>query len=570
MAQDKDSALDDAIDRIYSIVMEPEQLEDMPRVLRPALGQDGRDIEPDGRMDVHLKRAADLLGQFSSAAPGTGSPGGASQSQPTFQLDEDLNIITCNQAASQVYGLKPGDGLVALPLYRESQRALESVLRKTRKAALAGAQETAIVRLIRSDNDQAIIVSIDPIVCDSGAGLVEMRTADIICSPGLLSTLESTFKLTPTETEVAQSLIEGASIEEIATSRNNTVGTIRVHVRALFAKTETHSQAEFVRMAIGLALLVHSRGPHATTGDIDAAAAPYPRVEHRHTLSLPRGGTLAYTAFGPESGFPLVFMHDNILGDAWPAETAEEAIRRNFRIIAPARPYFSGTPPCDPGANPIQQFTEDTLHLLNTLGIARYVIVSRTTGSAFAGMLALADRDRCRGVLALSPALPTRKVRDYDTLNDHARFVALGARFQSAALLFACRAGEALYRKVGARRYLKTVLARSRPDQAICDDPANASVLQHGLDFQENYKAFYNELLNLQSQKLPNFLDLPCPVHLMVGDMDTNNRKQQAERLLSRGANFEVTALDGAGALFFYTHGRQVLDAVETLCATKD
>lgn len=323
-------------------------------------------------------------------------------------------------------------------------------------------------------------------------------------------------------------------------------------------------------MAIGLAFLVQSNSSYPNVPDGDVTAVPYPRAEHRHLLLLPDGRTLAYAVFGPEGGRTVVFLHDNILGDTWPASLADEATRRNWRVIAPARPHYSDSSPYPPDKHPLDQFTEDTRVLLDKIGIEHYIIMSRTTGSAFAGALALADKKRCRGMLALSPALPAYKTQDYDGLNDHARFVALAARFQSTGLLFACRAAEALYRKAGARPYLKTVLARSKPDRALCDDPANLPALQQGLEFQKDYRAFYNELISLQTHELPHFLELPCPVNLMMGELDTNNRLQRAEELVAEGASFEITVVPNAGALFFYTHEQQVLDVLESLYSTRD
>lgn len=66
--------------------------------------------------------------------------------------------------------------------------------------------------------------------------------------------LQQAYALTPTEMVVAQSLLNGASIAQIAAQRGTSEETTRWQVKRLFDKTSTNSQAELVRLLAALSM----------------------------------------------------------------------------------------------------------------------------------------------------------------------------------------------------------------------------------------------------------------------------------------------------------------------------
>ena len=67
-----------------------------------------------------------------------------------------------------------------------------------------------------------------------------------------LAGLSSIFELTPTEQEIATSLVNGAAPGEIAEQSNRAFETVRSHLKHVFAKTGAHSQLELLRLAVKL------------------------------------------------------------------------------------------------------------------------------------------------------------------------------------------------------------------------------------------------------------------------------------------------------------------------------
>lgn len=61
------------------------------------------------------------------------------------------------------------------------------------------------------------------------------------------------YAFTPAELRVANGLVAGLSLQEIAADGGVALDTVRSHLRALFAKTETHRQPDLVRLLLTLA-----------------------------------------------------------------------------------------------------------------------------------------------------------------------------------------------------------------------------------------------------------------------------------------------------------------------------
>jgi DNA-binding CsgD family transcriptional regulator len=66
---------------------------------------------------------------------------------------------------------------------------------------------------------------------------------------------QSFFGLTPAEAELAQALAAGRSLHEYADAAHVTCETARWRLKQVLAKTDTHRQAELVRLLLTTAVL---------------------------------------------------------------------------------------------------------------------------------------------------------------------------------------------------------------------------------------------------------------------------------------------------------------------------
>jgi DNA-binding CsgD family transcriptional regulator len=60
------------------------------------------------------------------------------------------------------------------------------------------------------------------------------------------------FGLTPRETDVVELLVRGLNVPAIAAELKISVGNVRIHLKRVFAKTDTHSQTDLVRIFFNL------------------------------------------------------------------------------------------------------------------------------------------------------------------------------------------------------------------------------------------------------------------------------------------------------------------------------
>jgi DNA-binding CsgD family transcriptional regulator len=63
------------------------------------------------------------------------------------------------------------------------------------------------------------------------------------------------FELTRTEADVAIGIVSGRTLAEVAGDRDIKIGTVRAHLKAVFSKTRTHSQADLTGTLTRLAFL---------------------------------------------------------------------------------------------------------------------------------------------------------------------------------------------------------------------------------------------------------------------------------------------------------------------------
>lgn len=191
-----------------------------------------------------------------------------------------LHVLASTSAARSI--LSAGEGLTVrgdtLRATRpEDDAHLRHLVRSTLDAARRGERmRTTMIALHRSPGIRplAVAATADPFAHDRSDPSIPERIALLVSDgdrlPALPCThLEALYELTPAEAELAALLAAGLTVEEAAARRGITVGTARVQLKSVFAKTDTHRQSELVRVLATLpALRSHDRPGRS------AAAAP--------------------------------------------------------------------------------------------------------------------------------------------------------------------------------------------------------------------------------------------------------------------------------------------------------
>ena len=562
-----DGSRENIIDNVYAVAIEPDRYDGLVRFWEDRLrkvSEAGEPLSenPDERLDTHLRRALDML---DSIVPET--PGSAEQaiSPPLITLAKKGQINAVNATARQAFDVEVGHRVTDLPFDRGTLTELTIQLANTRPAG-----DTLVLRGLTEATQEPVGITLTW----EGADQIHLQTTQILWPSGLDRVLESSFDLTEAEVGIIRLAVSGRSVQDIAGIRNSAVSTVRTQLRSIFSKTQTGSQSELIRMTMGLTRLIgtsaREQNDRFRSRFINSAPAfplPYPREEHRASLELPDGRELSYARFGARDGQKCLFLHDEFFGDVWPADMAHSAARRGLTIIAPARPYYSTSDPYPRGTNnTYEQFALDVTHLFKALGLQRVTIVARNLGAAYGYSIMAALPEHIVGFVGIAPTLPFVARENYFLLSLHDRFIAHAIRHNRLRLQFAARAGQALYDKHGPKALMKMVYKDSPIDLEILKNPIYMDAIARGIRFSDNYghKAFYYDMKDaaMRTNDLTR-IEWPRPFRVLIGEHDRNGRGARAEALRDKGLPMDLTIIDDAADMFFYTHPELVLDAIE-------
>jgi pimeloyl-ACP methyl ester carboxylesterase len=355
-------------------------------------------------------------------------------------------------------------------------------------------------------------------------------------------------------------------VEEVARRRGRSLATVRAQIRSIYAKTGTRSQAEFVRMAVGLTTLglggTPTRAPAPGTARV-ASAQDAPLPEQRHLLELIDGRVLDYADFGDPQGAPCLYLHSELSGDVWPGPMAADATRRGLRIIAPARAGYAHSSPYPTGAINHEQTTADLVQLLDHLRLTQVVALSQTYGGLFTLALARSHPERVRALVAVAPSFPPSTPEDEARMPAFYRVVSSIVSRHPELLGFLVRSGAAYIRRVGDQRFLERVFGHCPVDLAALRDPAHASAIARGLAYgrTQGNESMLGDYRHLMKDAARAIVDLHCPLIALIGSDDGNTRRQRGERLIAAGAGqLRLRMIEGGGQLLFFTHPRAVVD----------
>jgi DNA-binding CsgD family transcriptional regulator len=184
-------------------------------------------------------------------------------STPVVILSETHRLVWGNEASTDLFR---DDACITLA--RDgSLDARTSQGRRALAGLLASAAENggAVAKLERANSPALIILALpldgSTLGAPAGAGAVTLLFLDGAArapSPAAAERFRSLFDLTPAELAVALMVAEDRSLPQVAAALGIAPSTARTHVKSLFLKTETHSQAALSRLLVQLDLIKSS------------------------------------------------------------------------------------------------------------------------------------------------------------------------------------------------------------------------------------------------------------------------------------------------------------------------
>lgn len=466
------------VDRIYEIALEPSSLEEFIDFWHDTdLAEKFSNF--DTSYKAHLERGESFLQRGETARPDLSEYLQPYDNLAAFVVVGSLIVQASNSGAQSAFGVRAGDSLDQLSLPAEMKAALigttqdvlskpeqsEKIL-KTELAAKGGSMLFRIVRIaeVLEDGPAALIVS------------THFHWREEI---GTL--LGNVFQLTGAEQNVVRLLIEGRETNTIAAARNTSEGTVRGQIKSITGKMNLRSQKDIVRLVMALGDF-----PKGTAAEEAVElATPGPSKNWLESevwkpfksITVPDGRTLMYHDMGPPTGDPVLFSHMGSCMARWSRSMIRLAFEHNLRVICAIRAGYGRSDNLDLNADPFEAACDDTLFLLESLGIKRLPYVVQGSDFPFAVDLIAKHPPIVSELIGIGgrPCLPGGL--NVDGAGRWQKFFVTTARNAPHLVQFASQALMAMCRRIGPQAMLRQLCKDSPSDLAILETEEMGQIL---------------------------------------------------------------------------------------------
>lgn len=566
-----------AIDYLYDVAIDPtsyERMLDFWESMAPKAGDDQTDAQSQSSagamadLSRHLGRADKVLAQTLQSPPDETAAAavGRVHHAASFAVNAAGRLIAVNAAAIQSLGVTTGALARDLPFEEgEVERILAEIMRMLRGNGAA----TSIVCVRARATQRLVIIQLRLFRPISDEAFVLGITSEISWPSGFSERLQQAFALSATEIDLLRHLTEGHSIRDIADLRSRSQETVRAQVKSLLSKTGTRSQLELVRLALATVEALHADGA------VHAADAAQPDHIDTLSLTLKDGRSLEYLITGDPNGRPVLFLPMDFGFVRWPPAVEDEARRRHLKVIVPIRPGYGRSSPLPGGGNYLDRLSGDLLDLLDHLKVSRCPILTLGDDSLIALWLHMQASYRFTAIIACAGTMPLTTRDQFDRMGKWHRFVIGAGRFTPQLLPFVVKAGAAMARRVGKRKFFETIYEMSPADSATFALPEVSETLLHASDVtlsdgHSAHDAFARELAAKTTanwdkalRALRDGAERGFPLLFFNGEQDP---QIPLETLAEFRADFpfvDFRLYPDAGQLVFYLKWRDVLDALE-------
>lgn len=481
---------DNIVDQLYDIALDPQSLGTFIDAWNDA-GLDAsaarKTIETIDQFDLayqaHLKRAETFLAR--GAEPDDGPDLTATltpfDNLAAFIVDRDLDVVASNDGARQAFGIEDGGQLDTLHLPEDMQDALHDSLRDVFRTA---DRPDRLLKLEVTGQRGPALFQIRRLTDTGGHGTEHalVVTTQYHWQAALGATLEEVFNLTTAEQGVVRALVEGQDAKTIAAGRGTSEGTVRSQIKSILGKMNARTQSEVIRLVLSLRDVsqpseanVVSPSPLALVNATDWLQAEV--WKPFKTLTLPDGRRMDYHDMGPITGAPVLYSHMGYALARWHAPMLKLAFRHGLRVICPIRAGYGQSDNLDPNADVLEATRQDTLHLLEHLGIKRLPYAPQGNDLIFAVDLAAAHPEVISEIIGICarPSLPGD--RHYSGMGKWHRFFLSTAKHAPHLLKFTAKAAVTMAKRIGIEEMYRQMNQGSAADMALAQDKEVHTVL---------------------------------------------------------------------------------------------
>ena len=552
------------IERIYNIALEPNSYDDFMEKWDgyiseavsslTALQADSQTAELSNEtLERHFEMGFRLLEELGRSNPATFfARQGKSAGAASLLINEQGHVVWYNGAAGRFFGLARLAGVDRLPLWAGSRARLSAMIAEL-GGTQAGGEEKSVLRLQSEAASKTVYMLAEFVSDGSREKLILVREIVSSWQEGIGRMLTESFGLSSAEVEIAERLVEGARVGDIAEERSSSVNTVRTQVKSLLSKTGTGTQTDLVRLLLSLNRLAEE----ADTGT--------PRASHGQPFSFRQsdGRHVPYHVFGPQKGKPFLYVHGMLFGCDLTRQTIDLLHQYDVTLIAPERPYF-GSAEGSPGniADAPERFAADMENLLDYLQIDRVGLFGNMAGSVYAFAAAARLGDRAAAIVNVAAGVPLVSNDQIAAMTPRQQLVAYTARYTPKLLPFVLRAGIRQIDFGGERNFMHALYEHAPHDLAAVGNEEIAAIVCSGYHFTiaQGHRSFEIDAYHVVRDWTSRVEASSAPIILIHGRHDPVVTARSVEAFHRRlGQRSSLVIDENAGQLLLHVNPELVV-----------
>jgi pimeloyl-ACP methyl ester carboxylesterase/DNA-binding CsgD family transcriptional regulator len=363
--------------------------------------------------------------------------------------------------------------------------------------------------------------------------------------------------LSRAESRLALKLRDGMALKEASAALGISVNTARNQLHSIFDRLGVNRQGDLVRHLTEMMALAGVLGADVEMPALENSAQPTPVM-----IQLSNGRSIAYREFGAPDGVPLMLMPSSLRSSlGWPPESLA-ALDLGIRLIVPERPGLGLSDP-DPDMTPAS-VAADMEEVADALGLDRFILSARSSGSPFGLAIAARMGPRVSRVVLASPRLGVPAARgNRPGMLD---YFFSGVRRHPWLL----KSAVAILRTKVSEKLLTSLVFHffDRSPVDVAQLKGNEALLQNSIDAVHEALLHTDQGLFRESELFVAGMDLDlagltAPVDVWHGTSDQIITLDEARAALTQlgivPASFQL--VEGEGHLFVTNHHRAIMEA---------
>ena len=363
------------------------------------------------------------------------------------------------------------------------------------------------------------------------------------------------YQITEKEETVLLQLIHGKTIKEICAECFISENTVKTHLKSIFRKTSTKSQADVIR----LVLTHESQILDSYFGTSFGFKSNNKKTSLDKTITIENGLTISYRDYGPADGYPMIFCHNGFgCRLSIPIGFEEICERQNRRIIIPDRPGFGATPFKKEYPD---EWPKSLEHFIDALDISKYDLIGNVLGSSIALVFAEQADSRLQRLRLTSPVF-INETKDAQYLTG---IFAPSVRLVRASKRFSREIYELWLKsiKTNIPTHYRSMVKRSIGSAERDLFESNGTIDLLTTTFQEGIRSSFegisSEMVYCLSPRKIELDKIRCPVDLWWGTEDMRINQEGVKRLASQLPKAKLHIREGYSEHIYFSLFEEII-----------